>query len=142
MRQAMRNKTLIYLTAFLFSVILASCGGGTQGLDEYGTSSTGSASGSNNSPLPTGNKSVTLNWTPPASYTDGSNLADLRGHYIYKKTGSGSFVKIGDVSILDSNNTTYVATNLSTGTTYTFAVTAYNSAGLESGFSKIVTVSL
>lgn len=147
MRQVVTSRFSFYLTALLFSMILSACGGGAQniGNSDLGNSGGGNPSPTptptppNNDPLPTATKSVSLSWNPPLYYTNGDSLDDLKGHNIYMKTGSGSFVKIYTL------NTTAIAThlveNLSPGT-YTFAVTAFNTGDIESSFSQTVTVTL
>jgi Domain of unknown function (DUF4082)/Fibronectin type III domain len=63
--------------------------------------------------------SVTLAWDAE------SGVAGYRLHY---GTSSGSYAQTGDVG----TNTTATVSNLTAGQTYYFAVTAYNSTGLES----------
>ena len=141
MRQVM-NKISISLAALLFSIILASCGGGTQnvqsGVDNPPPDG-GNTPPAPNDPLPTTTTSVSLSWVPPLYYTDGSSLSDLQGHNIYMKIGSGNFVKI--YTLNTTATATHLVENLSPGT-YTFAVTAFNSNGVESSFSQTVTVTL
>ncbi len=72
-------------------------------------------------------QSVTLEWDP-------NSESDLAGYKVYYGTASrtyGSPIVLGKV-------TTYTVTGLTPGTTYYFAVTAYNTAGLESGYSNEV----
>jgi hypothetical protein len=45
-------------------------------------------------------------------------------------------------SVNVGNVTTYAVTNLGIGTTYYFAVSAFNSSGIESGFSNEVSKSI
>ncbi|MBI1911384.1 MAG: fibronectin type III domain-containing protein [Deltaproteobacteria bacterium] len=78
---------------------------------------------------------ATLSWTAPATNTNGSQLADLTGYKVYYGTASGSYSNIIDVG----NVTSYKVANLSSGTTYYFAVTAYNSVGTESAYSNEAT---
>jgi len=70
---------------------------------------------------------VTLAWN---AETDPSVV----GYRVYYGTASGSYQTNNDVG----NNTTSTVSNLQTGTTYYFAVTAYNSTGVESGYSNEV----
>jgi hypothetical protein len=68
---------------------------------------------------------------------DANTESDLAGYKIYYGNGShvyGSPVILGKV-------TTYTITNLPAGTYY-FAVTAYNTAGLESGYSNEVSTTI
>lgn len=79
--------------------------------------------------------SVTLEWLPPQSNTDGSYAGDLAGYVIYWGTESGSYdeqVRIENVGL-----TAYVVDGLSPDTYY-FTATAFNSAGAESDFSNEV----
>jgi len=72
-------------------------------------------------------QSVTLEW-------DANTESDLAGYKVYYGTASrtyGTPITLGKV-------TTYTVTGLTPGTTYYFAVTAYNTAGLESGYSNEV----
>ena len=141
MRQVMTNKFSVYLAALLFSIILASCGGGTQNV-QSGSNEVPPGGGNTptpTDPLPTTTTSVSLSWNPPLYYTDGSTLNDLQGHNIYMKSGSGNFVKI--YTLNTTAVATYLVENLSPGT-YTFAVTAFNSSGVESSFSQTITVTL
>jgi hypothetical protein len=71
--------------------------------------------------------SATLTWAPD---TD----SDLAGYKVYCRTASGAYgTPLATVpATLQSNITTYVATGLQSQTTYSFVVTAYDSAGNES----------
>ena len=144
MRRSNANKVTGYLVALLFSVILTACGGGTENVQYTNDPPPADPGGGNTppppgDPLPTVNKSVSLSWIPPITYTDGNSLNDLQGHNIYMKTGSGNFVRI--FTINTAGLATHLVEDLSPGT-YTFAVTAFNSAGVESDFSETVTVTL
>jgi hypothetical protein len=77
---------------------------------------------------------ATLNWNPPGKKTDGTSLTDLAGYRIYYGTASGNYAETIDVG----NITTSVVSNLADGTTYYFAVTAYDTSGGESGYSNEV----
>jgi hypothetical protein len=70
---------------------------------------------------------VTLTWDP-------NSETDLAGYDIYYGTASGSYQWKTDVG----NVTTYTQSGLDIGVTYYFAATAYNTQGLESGFSNEV----
>jgi len=93
-------------------------------------------SGSTTSPTLTSPSSGT---STTASLTWGPNTeTDLAGYKVYVGTSSrvyGSPISVG-------NLTSYALTNLLVGSTYYFAVTAYDSNGNESGFSNEVSKSI
>ena len=64
---------------------------------------------------------------------DANSEPDLAGYKIYYGNASGTYGSL----IIIGNVTTYTVTNLAPGTYY-FVVAAYNSAGLESGYSNEV----
>jgi uncharacterized protein involved in tellurium resistance len=68
--------------------------------------------------------------------------ADLAGYKVYYKVGAASlpFDETGATIVDVGNKTTTSIGNLDASQDYTFAVTAYNTAGVESSFSKAVTV--
>ncbi len=70
---------------------------------------------------------VSLTWDP-------NSESDLAGYKIYSGTQSGNYQNRIDVG----NVTTYILNGLTLGLTYYIAATAYNSQGLESGFSNEV----
>jgi hypothetical protein len=74
---------------------------------------------------------ITLVWDP-------NSEPDLAGYKVYFGTASrtyGAPITLGKV-------TTYTVTGLTPGRTYYFAVTAYNTAGLESGYSNEVSATI
>jgi hypothetical protein len=70
---------------------------------------------------------VTLEWDP-------NSEPDLAGYKFYYGTSSENYTNVIDVG----NQVTYTVTGLKPGETYYFAVTAYNTAGLESDYSNEV----
>ncbi|MEW6187274.1 MAG: fibronectin type III domain-containing protein [Thermodesulfobacteriota bacterium] len=70
---------------------------------------------------------VSLAWEP-------NSEPDLAGYNVYYGTSSGTYQWVVDVG----NVTTYTLTNLSFNDTYYIAATAYNTQGLESGYSNEV----
>src|SRR3990170_6861338 len=71
-----------------------------------------------------------LSWDPPTTNTDESWLTDLGGYRLYYGTVSGNYG-----SVIDAGNViTHTVTGLSGGTYY-FAVTAYDTSGIKTGFS-------
>lgn len=75
---------------------------------------------------------ATLTWNSPTQNEDGSPLEDLGGYILYFGTSSGTYTQSIDVN----NVTTYQLTGLSDGTTYYFAITAYDTSGNESTYSN------
>jgi hypothetical protein len=90
------------------------------------------------SPGPT-TGSATLIWSPPAMNTDGSPLTNLAGYRVHYGTSDTSLTQTIDLT--DADATTYVVSDLSPGTYY-FAVSAYNSLGLEGVWSNIASKTL
>jgi hypothetical protein len=68
--------------------------------------------------------SVTLAWDP-------NSESDLAGYRVLYGTSSGAYAQVLDVG----NTTTAVVPNLTEGTTYYFAVKAYNTAAIDSAIS-------
>ena len=79
-----------------------------------------------------------LSWDGSTTNTDGSPLTTLAGYAIYYWTGDSEVAEIVDAG----NQTTYTLTGLTAGETYTIAVTAYDTAGHESGYSNTITVTI
>lgn len=79
-----------------------------------------------------------LSWTAPTTNTDGTPLNNLAGYKVYYGTASRNYSQSANVG----NVTTYTIPNLTDGTTYYFATTAINSAGVESGYSNEVSKAL
>ena len=77
---------------------------------------------------------ASLSWTAPTTYTDGTPITNLGGYKVYTGTASGSYSQNVDVG----NVTSYTLSGLNDGTTYYFAVTAYDATGDVSGFSNQV----
>ncbi|MEC0256568.1 polysaccharide lyase family 8 super-sandwich domain-containing protein [Paenibacillus lautus] len=63
------------------------------------------------------------------------------GYRIYYGTAPGSYTKTVDISAVSGNNQ-YTVTDLSSGTTYYFAIKALNSTGMESAGSNELSVTL
>lgn len=101
----------------------------------------GGATGSSSLTIPPSgsdsNNTATLSWGTPSTYSNGDPLVDLSGYRVYYGTEPGNYSNSLDVG--DTN--TYTITDLDSGKTYYFAVTAYNSASQESDFSDEVTKS-
>jgi len=74
---------------------------------------------------------VSLSWNPSTS-------TNVVGYNVYVGTTSGVYSASSSVG----NVTTYTVPNLALGTTYYFAVTDYDTNGLESAFSNEVSTTL
>lgn len=99
-------------------------GGGAVGVVDGGTGGGGSAL----------SNSASLSWDQPSFNTDETPANDLAGFKVYYGTSSGNYTNTVDIG----NATSVVINDLDSGTTYFFAVTAYDSAGNESTFSAEV----
>lgn len=77
--------------------------------------------------------SATLSWTVPTLNTNGTPVTDLAGYHIHYGTTPDGLDKVIDVP--GATTTEYEISNLSSGTYY-FAVTAYNSMGIDSADSN------
>jgi hypothetical protein len=80
---------------------------------------------------PASNGTATLSWSAPTQNTDGSTLTNLAGYKLYHGTSASALT---DVRTVASNSSTYQFTSLAAGTHY-FAISAYNSDGVESSLS-------
>ena len=80
-------------------------------------------------------KSVTLTWSAPTEYSDGSPLEDLAGYKIFYGPAEGDYPH--EILIDNAGLTTYVVENLLPGTWY-FVAKSFNSTGVESDFSNAV----
>jgi hypothetical protein len=78
--------------------------------------------------------SATLSWSPPTQNTDGSNLADLAGFWIYHGSTQNNLFRLQNVA--SPMITQFLVTGLAPGIHY-FAVSAYNSSSGESALSEI-----
>ena len=75
--------------------------------------------------------SVQLQW-------DANTETDLAGYKVYHNVASSPLA--GTVPLDVSNQTTATISGLDPDKAYSFAVTAYNTSGVESSFSNIVTL--
>jgi len=80
---------------------------------------------------------VKLVWDP-------NSETDLAGYKVYRGNSSRTYGTPVSLTLAQSNHPTpgYTATGLTPGATYFFAVSAYNTAGLESGFSNEVSTTI
>ena len=77
---------------------------------------------------------ATLTWDPPTTNSDGTPLADLAGFGVYYGISSGTYNQY----VYTGSVTSYTVDNLTSGLTYYFAITAYDTSGNESGYSNEV----
>jgi hypothetical protein len=80
--------------------------------------------------------SATLSWTPPVVNSDGSVLGNLSGYKIYFGTAADQLTQVANVN--SAGLTRYVISDLAKKTWY-FAMTAYNSTGVESARTAVAT---
>ena len=79
--------------------------------------------------------SVTLSWQPPTQRADGSPLINLAGYRVRYGTTPGSYPNTRQIA--NAGVTTLVIENLPAGTYY-FVITAYDTSGIESEYSAVV----
>lgn len=84
-------------------------------------------------------ESVTLSWTAPTVNSDGKPVTDLAGYHVYYGTSEKTMTTV--ITVDKATSTDQVIGNLLPGTWY-FAVSAYNSALVESEISTILPVTL
>lgn len=113
------------LSATILFVLLSACGNQITGSN---TTTASQAVGPDN---------VSLSWIAPTTRADGSYLpaTQLAGYRIYMGTSATDLTPLVDLD--DESITQYTVNNLSTGIYY-FAITAFDTDGLESGLSQIV----
>jgi hypothetical protein len=121
------------------SAALAACGDEASSSGSAGSGSTGSTSNTGSTSPTAQLESITLSWAAPTENTDGSALTNLAGFDIYYGTSAASLTQ--KISINSVGLLTYVVENLSSGTWF-FEVVAVNSAGVQSGPSSLVSVSI
>jgi hypothetical protein len=81
------------------------------------------------------NGTVTVDWTPPTENTDGTVLSNLKGYRVHYGTTANNLTQ--SVEVANSGLTSYVVSNLSSGTWF-FGVSAYSTTGVESSLSGVV----
>lgn len=82
-----------------------------------------------------GNGSALVSWEPPTENTDSSNLNDLAGFKIYYGTFPGEYDET--ITINNAGMTSFLVENLASADWF-FVVTAFNTSGVESAYSKEV----
>jgi hypothetical protein len=81
------------------------------------------------------NGTVTVDWIPPTENTDGTVLSNLKGYRVHYGTTANNLTQ--SVEVANSGLTSYVVSNLSSGTWF-FGVSAYSTTGVESSLSGVV----
>jgi hypothetical protein len=138
------------------AIALAGCGdddSGASGLGATGTpqtvadtgpssSTSTTGSGSTTAPptsTPDASSAVTLGWVAPTENSNGTPITALAGYKIHYGTTSQDYTQV--VSIANPSLSRYVLDSLPSGTYY-FAITAYNSQGMESALSGEISATL
>lgn len=80
-----------------------------------------------------------MQWTPPTTNVDGSELIDLAGYKLYWSKVSGVYADIDSKDVGNVSTSTIPANLMGT---YYFVVTAYDVYSNESGFSNEVKVNI
>lgn len=137
MRISMPKYEGMLFTSLMFLLLLAGSGCGT---DSVGDATNAQGSGD------TADLGVTsfLSWDAVTTNADGTGLTDLAGYKLYYKlTEDDSY---NNTDVVDVGNATTIGLEyvsaLSSGTTYYFAVTAYDASDNESDYSKDVKATL
>ncbi len=89
---------------------------------------------------PTGEGFATISWTAPTFNTDNTPLSNLTGFKVYYGTSVEQMTE--SVIVSDANATSVYIDGLTNNNTYYFAVTAFNSNGVESDMSNISSKSI
>ena len=109
---------------------------------DTGSTTTTSGSSTTTAPptsTPTSSSVVTLGWVAPTQNSNGTPITDLAGYKIHYGTASQDYTQV--VSITNPSLSRYVLDSLPSGTYY-FAISSYNSKGLESPLSGEITARL
>ncbi len=86
-----------------------------------------------------GNRSVTLSWTPPTKREDGSNLNNLRGYFIYVGQSKSSLDR--EIKVTNAGVSSYTVDDLTPGTWH-LGVKAYDADNVTSAMSTVVSITL
>jgi Fibronectin type III domain len=151
MRKAERVGRFVGLTLLgSMAIALAGCGNNDSGVSNAGASSagttgsttpatvadtaptSGSATSATAPPSTPTSSSVAFSWVPPTENSNGTPITNLAGYKIHYGTASQDYTEV--VAVSNPSLSRYVLDNLANGTYY-FAITAYNSQGIESTLS-------
>jgi hypothetical protein len=83
--------------------------------------------------------SASLSWTAPTTNADGTALTNLAGFHIYYGSNQSSMTQTIDIT--SPSETSYTIVGLGQGTYY-FSIVAYNSSGVDSTDSNMVSKSI
>jgi hypothetical protein len=111
-------------------------GGSTGGSGSTGGTTGGSTTPTTPPPVAASSSTVALSWEAPTQNTNGTTITDLAGYKIHYGTASSNYTQT--VAVKNAGLTRYVVDTLPTGTYY-FAITAYNTQGMESALSGEIT---
>jgi hypothetical protein len=114
-------------------------GSTTSGSTTSGSTTTTGSTGSTTPPTPVAGTSLTLGWVAPTQNSNGTPITDLAGYKIHYGTASENYSKV--VAVSNPSISRYVMDSLESGT-YFFAITAYNSKGIESTLSGEISATL
>jgi len=120
-------KRLLVYTAFL--LFLNGCAGALE-VDE---GAVGKGVSAVESVVPKGDGTALVSWTPPTQNTDNSTLTDLAGFKIHYGTFPGEYEET--ITINNTGLTSYLIEDLGASDWF-FAMTAFNSSGIESAYSE------
>jgi hypothetical protein len=113
-------------------------GSSTSGSTTSGSTTTTGSAGST-APTTVAGTSLTLGWVAPTQNSNGTLITDLAGYKIHYGTASANYTKV--VAVSNPSLSRYVLDSLESGT-YFFAITAYNSKGIESTLSGEISATL
>jgi hypothetical protein len=118
---------------------LYGCSGGTGAPDPVSASPPDAGGTPPSPPPPASPGKVTLNWARPTTNEDGSALTDLSGYKVYY--GQAAYGLDHSVDVHGASLTSVEIGGLTQGTWY-FAIASYNSSGVESSKSGVVSTTL
>jgi hypothetical protein len=118
---------------------IADTGSGTSTTTTGGSSSTTAPPTTPPTSTPASSSNVTFGWQAPTENSNGTPITNLAGYKIHYGTASQQYTQVAEVS--NPSLSRYVMDSLPSGTYY-FAITAYNSQGIESALSGEVSTTL